>query len=293
MKKTWYEKQKDLCDTAASAYKWIKEKLKKGDVDDGVIVDDLVFALKRLEWSLGGIGIGNFVHGHGSFQERDPLGMWAPFYELHGPDQTWAWEVFRMSCIRFPEYLPVIILLAKKQVTQKGVAHTDIIDPSDEDIKFIQDIQCHRDIVQGEYLAESIIDVLQKDNLLCEVDGRLYATVVDGFGTGPLSYSLFDAGSMAEVALDEFQCAENLADDEKLSVLIRNLGIRLTYLESPLRKNYIMRGKELLDRARENYLRKLNCGGHKHQKLVKEKEAENRNRLLGNADGEVLASSDS
>lgn len=283
MTKTWYEKQKDLFHTAIGAYTWIKEKLKKGDIDDDLVEDDFVVTLKRLKWSLGREGIQRFVHGHSifpsnGFQVIDPWSMHAPFYWLSGPDQIWAWEVFCMSCIHFPDDLPTIILLAKKQATQKGVVISDIMEAPKEDIKFMQDIRRHRGIDQGEHSISRIIDALQNANLLCEVGDRFYATVVDGIGRG--SYSLFDAASMAEVALDDFHYTENIGDNDELSILIRDLGICLSSLQLPLRKNYILNGKELLDSARENYLKKFTFCGPREREFVKQKEAEYKNCLL-------------
>ena len=283
MTKTWHEKQKDLYHTAVGAHTWIKEKLKKGDIDSDLVEDDLVFTLKKLKRSLGGTGIQSFVHGHSifprnGFQIVDPSDIRAPFYGLSGPDQTWAWEVYCMSCINFPDDLPVIILLAKKQATHKGIVLADIMEMSEEDKKLMQDIQCHPGIVRDEYSVSRIIDALRNANLLCEVGDRLYATVVDG--NGRWLRSLFDAGSVAEVVLDELRHTEKLDDDDRLSVLIDDLGIRLSFLAHSLKKDYVMNGKKLLESARDNHRNRLICGDIRQQEIVKQKETEYKNCLL-------------
>ena len=150
------------------------------------------------------------------------------------------------------DILPMIILLAKKDIA-RGVDWDEISDISYSDRKLIETVESLRldcDILDGitKITSNSLLIALKYLNdikMTTTYENKTYACVIDGFGVGPNSYSLFDAASLAECVLDGFQTFSGRAEDEELSLLIRNIGIRLKHAEHMISKNYKSRGEEL------------------------------------------------
>ena len=264
MSDSFLEMQKDLCDASLKARGYIRNWLESYDSEHEKYEKDMLNALQRLDWALGGISLGNFMNEKSIFPEglakMDPWGAHAPFHLLDGdgPNQTWAWEAYRMINHSTNmqnwrmDVLPMIILMAKKDIA-RGVDWDVISNISSSDRKIIESVESLRlncDLIDRINRSDAnaltvAFGYLEDIKLMTTYENKTYACVIDGFGVGPNSYSLFDAASLAECVLDGFQTFTGRAEDEELSLLIRNIGIRLKHVEHMISGSYKSRGEEL------------------------------------------------
>ena len=263
MEKTFFEMQKELGDVSLKAYGWIDSRVFRDEFNE--VLPILKIARERLHWAIGGISLANFLNGRSIFPDgagkADVWSAHGPFWALDGDgaNQTWAWEAFRMRSLSgaLPKpcdpsiAVPLIVLLAKKDVVHKGIERDYY--PSDSDIRCMS--QAYVSILRVDRLGEFVFSRdefeeemfgLTRSHLLCGWGDRLFASAINGFGTPPCSYSLFSAACLARRALDIVQVECGLAGDDELSLLIRKMEMTTSFFADSLSADPLGLGKELL-----------------------------------------------
>ena len=267
VERSFFQIQKGLYEAALEARRWIGGVFEEFKIEGWY--HPLETSMERLEWSLGGISLQKFFRNEqifpGGMKSVDPGGFNRPFWLLddceNPSNQVWAWEAFRMtthSDCRLSADLPLIILLAMEDAANRPLPRFSVRNfdypPTAEILDRVLAATPRAGEFDGYHDGRDgyrIEDALKRHNLLCEIHANLHACVVDGFGVGPQSYSLFDAACLAEYQLDVHQVVHDLADNEELSLLIRNLALHLKLIEGPIGKEREGRGLKILKQVQE------------------------------------------